>query len=255
MEPISTYELDLLRSSLINDDLVFLDGFHAVKHAARFGANIPLLVCANEARLQELTDSLAPDLAHELTGAAKAIEKKDVKKISELRSHWTGVWGVARRPRYTVEGILESSKPIVLLENPQNEGNIGACIRVAAAADAGGVLLTGDSSPWNPAVIRGAAGLQFAIPVVRLETLEGIEHPIVAIDPEGDDIGSAAIPAKPILAFGTEREGLSDPLKQMAALSVRLPMKAGVSSVNLAVAVGIVLYSQAITQVSIQEPS
>jgi TrmH family RNA methyltransferase len=246
MQPITPGDLDLLRSSLTSADLVFLDGFHAVKHAARFGADIGLVACANEAKLQELADSLAPDVAGELTSMAKSIDKKDVKKIGEMRSHWTGVWGVARRPRYTVEDILASPDPVVLLENPQNGGNIGACIRVTAAAGAGGVLLTGDANPWEPAVIRGAAGLQFAIPVANLDTLAGLKRPIIAVDPEGDDIATATIPPQPVLAFGTEREGLSDPLKQMADMRVRFPMKAGVSSVNLAVAVGIVLYSQAL---------
>jgi TrmH family RNA methyltransferase len=246
MQPITPAGLDLLRSSLTDNNLVFLDGFHAVKHAARFGADIGLVACANEAKLQELADALAPDIAGELTSMAKAIDKKDVKKVGEMRSHWTGVWGVAARPTYTVEDILASPAPIVLLENPQNGGNIGACIRVAAAANVGGVLLTGGADPWEPAVIRGAAGLQFAVPVANLETLEGLTRPIVAIDPEGDDIATATMPDQPILAFGTEREGLSDQLKTMATTRVQLPMKEGVSSVNLAVAVGIVLYSQAL---------
>jgi TrmH family RNA methyltransferase len=243
-------DLELLRSSLINKDLVFLDGFHAVKHAARFGADIGLVACANEAKLQELAGALAPDIAGELTNMAKAIDKKDVKKIGEMRSHWTGVWGVAARPKYTVEGILYSPGPVVLLENPQNGGNIGACIRVAAAASAAGVLIVGGADPWEPAVIRGAAGLQFAIPIANLESLASLTNatrPIIAIDPEGADIASASIPNQPILAFGTEREGLSDQLTALANTGVRLPMKEGVSSVNLAVAVGIVLYSQALS--------
>jgi TrmH family RNA methyltransferase len=244
MQPITPAGLELLRSSLTNNELVFLDGFHAVKHAARFGADIGLVACANEAKLTELADSLAPDIAGELTSMAKAIDKKDVKKIGEMRSHWTGVWGVAARPEYTVEDILASPGPIVLLENPQNGGNIGACIRVAAAANAGGVLITGGANIWDPAVIRGAAGLQFAVPVANLESLSDITRPIVAIDPEGDDISTAAMPDQPVLAFGTEREGLSDQLKELAASRISLPMKDGVSSVNLAVAVGIVLYSQ-----------
>ena len=246
MQPISPADLDLLRSSLTNNELVFLDGFHAVKHAARFGADIGLVACANEAKLQELSGALAPDIAGELTAMAKSIDKKDVRKIGEMRSHWTGVWGVARRPEYTADEILKTSSPIILLEIPQNGGNIGACIRVAAAANAGGVLLTGNANPWEPAVIRGAAGLQFAIPVATLESLTNLSRPIIAIDPEGDDIATATIPAQPILAFGTEREGLSDQLKRMASTHVKLPMREGVSSVNLSVAVGIVLYSQAL---------
>ena len=44
-------------------------------------------------------------------------------------------------------------------------GNMGACVRVAAAADAAGVLTTGGNDPWHPDALRGAAGLHFALPV------------------------------------------------------------------------------------------
>ena len=39
--------------------------------------------------------------------------------------------------------------PVVLLEDPRDLGNMGACVRVAAAADAAGVLSTGSHDPWH----------------------------------------------------------------------------------------------------------
>ena len=50
-------------------------------------------------------------------------------------------------------------------------GNMGACVRVAAAADAAAVLTTGSNDPWHPEALRGAAGLHFALPVARVESL------------------------------------------------------------------------------------
>ena len=108
--------------------------------------------------------------------------------------------------------------------------------------------MTGNSSPWTPAVVRGAAGLQFAIPVLTVSSLGALGRPLIAIDPDGDDIGRATIPANPILAFGTERHGLSPDLLARAATRVSLPMQPGVSSINLATAVGITLYAPAIRQ-------
>ena len=52
--------------------------------------------------------------------------------------------------------------PVVLLEDPRDLGNMGACVRVAAAADAAGVLSTGSHDPWHPDALRGAAGLHYA---------------------------------------------------------------------------------------------
>ena len=248
MQSTSRDDVGLLRASLTDDTLVLLDGFHAVKHAIRFGADIALVACASEAELAALAESLAPDIAQPLIDRARLIPRDAIDAIPALRAQRTGVWGVARRPAYTLAQILDAPGPVVLLENPQHQGNIGACVRVAAAAGAAGLVLTGNSSPWTPAVVRGAAGLQFAIPVLTVSSLGALARPLIAIDPDGDDIGRAAIPANPILAFGTERHGLSPDLLVRAAARVSLPMQPGVSSINLATAVGITLYAPAVRQ-------
>jgi TrmH family RNA methyltransferase len=115
-------------------------------------------------------------------------------------------------------------------------------VRVAAAAGAAGVLTTGSADPWHPDALRGAAGLHFALPVARVEALPDSGRPLVALDPEGEPLGE--LPARPLLAFGSERRGLSAALLTRADLRVALPMRPGVSSLNLATAVAAVLYSR-----------
>ena len=68
-------------------------------------------------------------------------------------------------------------------------------------------------------------------------------RPLLALDPDGEEIDPAAIPARAILAFGTERHGLSDELLADADGRIALPMRAGVSSLNLATSVAAVLYA------------
>jgi TrmH family RNA methyltransferase len=125
-------------------------------------------------------------------------------------------------------------------------GNMGACVRVAAAAEAAGVLTTGDNDPWHPDALRGAAGLHFALPVARVGELQRSDRPLVAIHPEGETLRSGAIPPRAILAFGTERHGLSPALLERADARLGIPMREGVSSLNLATAVAAVLFSQRI---------
>ena len=243
MENITNLDLDLLRDSLVRDDLVFLDGFHAVKHAARFGAEIELVVCADLAKFYSLARDLAPSLNEQLGSSMKSIGWREIEKIGPGRAHWTGVWGVAKKPTYSVAEILDSGDPVVLLEHPENLGNLGACIRVAAAASVGGVLVVGTDMLWAPAVVRSAAGLQFAVPVASLADISAITRPIIAIDPNGQDASSSVIPEAAIFAFGNERHGLSSQIEDLAAARIKIPMKNGVSSLNLAVAVGVVLYT------------
>ena len=133
--------------------------------------------------------------------------------------------------------------PVVLLEDPRTMGNMGACVRVAAAADAAAVLTTGGNDPWHPDALRGAAGLHYALPVARVEALPESDRPLIAIDPEGEALRPGALPARAILAFGTERHGLSDGLLERADGRLGIPMREGVSSLNLATSVAAVLFS------------
>ena len=122
-------------------------------------------------------------------------------------------------------------------------GNMGACVRVAAAADAAGVLTTGSNDPWHPEALRGAAGLHFALPVSGLASLPTGDRPLVAIDPEGEALGECRLDPRAILAFGTERHGLSPGLLERADTRLGIPMREGVSSLNLATSVSAVLFS------------
>jgi TrmH family RNA methyltransferase len=131
----------------------------------------------------------------------------------------------------------------VLLEDPRHFGNLGAVIRVAAAAQAAGVLTTGRQDPWDPVAVRGSAGLHFALPVARVAELPHSDRPLLALDPGGQELQPALVPPRAVLAFGTERAGLSDELLEGADARLRLPMREGVSSLNLATSVAAVLYS------------
>jgi RNA methyltransferase, TrmH family len=130
-----------------------------------------------------------------------------------------------------------------MLDHPRHLGNIGAVVRVAAAAGASGVLCVGPHDPWDPAAIRGAAGLQYALPVGRAGELPRSQRPLVAFDAGGEPFHPERLPPKATLAFGSERHGLSTEVREAADLCLALPMREGVSSLNLATAVAAVLYS------------
>jgi RNA methyltransferase, TrmH family len=121
-------------------------------------------------------------------------------------------------------------------------GNVGAVVRLAAGGGASGVVTTGTLDPWHPAVVRGAAGLHFALPVVVAPDVAAVEGPLVVFDPEGEPIQKVRVPDEAVLAFGTERHGVSDTLKARADMVVAFPMRPGVSSLNLATSVAVGLY-------------
>jgi TrmH family RNA methyltransferase len=248
------------RTARRDQGLAVLEGFHALKHALRFGGEILEAVASDPQRLRDLAAELAPDLGDSLSERTTPVS---AALLAELvpQAPRTGVVAIARRPDVDLTAVLEDErpKPLVLLEDPRTMGNMGACVRVAAAADAAGVLTTGPNDPWHPDALRGAAGLHFALPVTSLarfasnrretrqaglDELARGDRPLVAIDPGGEGLRPAELPPRAILAFGTERYGLSDELLARAQTRLSIPMREGVSSLNLATAVAAVLFAQ-----------
>jgi TrmH family RNA methyltransferase len=226
-------------------DLAVLEGFHALKHALRFGAEISEAVAVAPDLVTTLTDSLAPDLGERLLAAITDVVTTKELALLVPRPPATGVVAIARRRAWTAEDALDSASPApaVALVEPRHAGNLGAAIRVAAAAGAAGLVAVAGRDPWDPAAVRGAAGLQYALPVARIDALPETERPLVAVDPGGDPLDARALPPRALLAFGSERHGLDDQVLARARSRVSIPMREGVSSLNLAVAVAVVLYA------------
>lgn len=232
------------RTARRDPELTVVEGFHALKHALRFGAELVEAVAVEPRALEEMAGDLAPDLAGQLADRVEAVDKATLADLVPLVPH-TGVAAIARRPRVDLAAALADSAPApaVLLEQPRNMGNIGACIRVAAAAGAAALVTTGENDPWHPDAVRGAAGLQFALPVASAKALPRSDRPLLAIDPEGEELAPAELPPRAILAFGTERHGLSGEVFERAEGRISIPMREGVSSLNLATSVAIVLFA------------
>jgi RNA methyltransferase, TrmH family len=228
-----------------NPQLAVLEGLHALKHALRFGAEVRRVVITDPAAVNELIDGYAPDLPALMRCAPEVVSPEVFRELS-ANAPATGVMTIAKRPAVDVAALLADPRPapVVLLEEPRDLGNIGACVRVAAAADVAGLLTTGTHDPWNPAALRGSAGLHYALPVVHVATgqLAG-ERPLIALDGAGEELKLSELPARALLAFGSERQGLSAELLARADARVRLPMRAGVSSLNLATSVAALLYA------------
>ena len=262
--------IERLRRARRDEGLALLEGLHALKHALRFDAEIEAAWTDDRKKLLHLADALAPDIVERLDDLVQTVSSGLFQDLAP-RAPKTGVIALARRPLADPERLLAepSASPMIWLEDPAHLGNIGAVVRVAAAAGASAVLTSGPIDPWDPAALRGSAGLHFALPVLRLEpfaitrrqpghpqseppmqtypmgsnNLLNGKRPLIAIDPEGDPLKAGLLPANALLAFGSERQGLSPGLLDQADQCLSLPMSPKVSSLNLATAVAAVLYA------------
>ncbi|HZX37060.1 MAG TPA: TrmH family RNA methyltransferase [Streptomyces sp.] len=224
---------------------VLLDGFHALKHAVRFGARVPVAVTTDRRAALALAGELAPDVRDTLAGLLAEVPEGTYRSLVP-RPHPTAVAALAVRPARedNLRALARTPRgaPVVVLDNPRNLGNAGAVIRLAAGFGATGVVTTGTLDPWHPTVVRGGAGLHFATAVERLTVAELPPGPLFALDPEGEDIRGVKLPDDAVLAFGSERSGLSAELRERTGHLVSLPMRPQVSSYNLATSVAMTLY-------------
>jgi RNA methyltransferase, TrmH family len=208
---------------------VVLSGVHAVKHAARFGARLDRVVSSDPAAALRVLAAVAPDVTLE-------VERVPVEEVVRLAGTPVELVGLARRP----SSVPGGDGPAILLDNPRHLGNVGAVVRVAAGFGARAVLTTGTVDPWHPTVVRAAAGLHFAVPVRRVSELPAA---VVGFDPAGEDLRTVRLPADAVLAFGSERHGLSAEVRARATRLVAIPLRDRVSSYNLATAVAVALYA------------
>ncbi len=236
-----------------DDGLVVLEGVHPLKHALRFGGDVEDVVVRADVEIEAIVGHVAPELVAEVQRRAVVMPASDFESLAPAAPP-SGVISLARRPSVDSEALWNggegnggdekgSAAPVVVLETPSHLGNVGAVVRVAAAAAAGGVVVVGKQDPWHPTAVRGGAGLQFAVPCVRVEELPSrMGRPLVAVHPEGEPLGRGTDLGGTVLVFGSESRGLSEGMLARVERKVAIPMREGVSSLNLATAVAVVLY-------------
>lgn len=238
-------------------DAVLLDGFHALKHALRFGAEVHVALCGDKAATLRLAADLAPDLARPLADRLVEVPAGVLRDLM-ARVHPTAVAALAARPGRDANLAALAHRPrqapVVVLDSPRNLGNVGAVVRLAAGFAATGVVTTGDVDPWHPNAVRAGAGLHFATAVERLDAAALPPGPLYVLDPEGRDIRSTGLPDDALIVFGSERHGVSAELRGRADALVALPMRDQVSSYNLATSVGMALFHWAATSASPRVP-
>ncbi|WFB08513.1 TrmH family RNA methyltransferase [Streptomyces sp. LX-29] len=226
-------------------DAVLLDGFHALKHALRFGADIRCAITSDKESVLALAAGLAEDVTGALDDRVVEVPKEALRELVP-KGHATQVAALAtRRARADNRQALDRrprSAPIVVLDNPRNLGNVGAVVRLAAGFGVTGVVTTGDLDPWHTNAVRAGAGLHYATAVEHVDRDALPTGPLYALDPEGEDIRSVVLPDDALLAFGSERHGISPELRGRADRLLSLPMRPQVSSYNLATSVAMTLF-------------
>jgi 23S rRNA (guanosine2251-2'-O)-methyltransferase len=226
-----------------------LAGIHPVLEALRAGRALDRLVIARGAggaRLQEIID-----LARERSVPVRFEPRAALDRLSNGATH-QGVVALAAAERYaTLDQVLQGAQLLVLLDGVEDPHNLGAIIRTAHAAGAAAVLAPDRrAAGLTETVAKAAAGALEHLPVVRIgnvsQTLEALKSHgfwIYGLDERASALYTETDYARPtVFVLGGEGQGLHQLVKKHCDVLVRIPMSGAISSLNVSVAAGVVLF-------------
>lgn len=237
------------------DDLLFVEGVRLCEEAARSGIRVEDVLFTERISADERAAALLDELRRREVRLAQVSEDV-IDSIADTRTP-QGIILLARRPpcdRETFERALGDAPLLVILHGVNNPSNAGAMLRAAEAAGAAGVAATaGSTDLLSPKALRSAMGSCFRLPLWTGATLQEVTAWCRSrgIKVAATDAG-AAFPHTEVdwrgahaVLCGAEASGLSAHEVAGADVGIRIPMRAPVESLNVAVALGVVLYEAA----------
>jgi len=161
-----------------------------------------------------------------------------------------GVVLVVRSPGTSLEDLdLPPSPLIVVTEDVEKPGNVGAILRSADAVGASAVIAVGGTDLFNPNVIRASVGTVFTVPVAAAPAgevvawLRAAGMRIVASRVDATELHTEADLTGPVaIVLGSEANGLSNAWYAEDIGAVRLPMLGTADSLNVSAAAAVLLY-------------
>lgn len=224
-----------------------VEGIHHVGEVIEAGWEVEAIVYAPEI----LNSAYAKELLSRLANLKLKIQPVTSVVMVSLtdKENPQGILAVVKNKPYSLRD-LGASKKLVALVSPQDPGNLGTILRTMDAVGADGLfLLDGGVELYHPTVIRASMGTVFWKPVVQTSTvdfiawvrLRGIQ--IIGSSSKADVDYHTLVPQEPwVLLLGSEQKGLSPEQSSACDVTVSLPMGGRASSLNLAVAAGVLLY-------------
>lgn len=241
--------LKRVRDGKVRDE-IFLEGLRLVEEAVRSESS--LNECFFTPRFAEA--SRAAELLERLSSrGARMNQVSDgiLTSVSDTKNSQGIVLTATRPVALDFKNLGSKAAFLVYLHEVSDPSNLGAVFRTAEAAGAEGVILSaGSADAFSPKALRAAMGASLRLPVWEKADLgECVEWArengilTVAADSQGTRAYTEIDWCKPsIVVFGSEAHGINAASLAMMDETIRIPMKKGVESLNLAVSVGIVLF-------------
>lgn len=226
-----------------------LAGVHPVREALRAGRTLDRVVIAKGAggpRLQEIID-----LCRKAAIPVRFEPRDALDRLSRSATHQGVVAVGGEHPYASLDQVTAGARLIVVLDGVQDPHNLGAIVRTAHAAGAAGILIPERrSAGLTETVAKAAAGALEYLPVIRIgnvsQTLEQLKQRgfwIYGLDERGEQLyHDTAWNLPTAIVAGGEGKGLHEHVRRHCDAILRIPMAGEISSLNVSVATGIVLF-------------
>jgi len=224
-------------------------GIHPVREALLAGAPLERVVVARGLGGPRIDEIVA--LCRERNVPLRFEPRASLDRLAAKTPH-QGVVGVAAAQRFAgLDDLSATASLLVLLDGVEDPHNLGAILRTAHAAGAGGVVVPERrSAPVTETVAKASAGAIAHIPVARvsnmnraLDQLKERGWWIYGFDQNGQyDYDTVARAERAALVFGGEGKGLHDQVRRKCDYLVRIPLAGKVASLNVSVAAGVALF-------------
>lgn len=247
----------VLRTQTESANGIFIaEGHTVISRAAAAGYEFRSVLCE-----EKWLESVMPSVKEETP--IIIANKEILAEIAGFNVHRGALAAMLRRELPQPAELLAGSNRVVILEGLVNHTNVGAIVRNAAAFGFDALLIDQHcADPLYRRAIRTSMGTIFSLPWSRLSDWPNsarLIHEaglvIVALTPDSSaqSVNDVQLPPRFALVLGTEGDGLKDTTGSAADLLVRIPMKDGIDSLNVAAAAAVAMY--AITLTGIQEQS
>jgi 23S rRNA (guanosine2251-2'-O)-methyltransferase len=233
---------------------VLVFGFHSVTSRLRSQAASvkELYVDARreDGRMRELLSAAA-----QAGVEARRVDGARLDKLCPNRRH-QGVVAIAEAQPLRVGfdellDAIEGPPLLLLLDGVTDPRNLGACLRVADGAGAHAVIAPKDHAcPLNEAAIQTASGAAESVPYIMVtnlaRTIDELQERRITVIGTADGTEATLydieVPASVAWVLGAEGVGLRRLTRERCDSLVSIPMAGQVSSLNVSVAAGVVLY-------------
>ena len=206
----------------------------------------PRALLVSPSRLADLSPAVAA------LGCPVYVASYDVlEAVTGFHVHRGALASFGRLPLRSAADVLAGARRVVVMERVTNHTNLGAVFRSAAALGMDAVLLSPDScDPLYRRCVRVSMGQVFSVPYAYLEDWPGgvddvraAGFRVLALTPHPSATDLAQVRVGPddkvALLFGAEGPGLTEDAMAASDERVRIPMAAGVDSLNVGAAAAV----------------